>query len=116
MQRASRFRGAVSTGFRAPSLGQEFFSSTATNFIAGVPFDIRTFPVSTPEARLLGASDLEPERSVNFSAGVALEPARGLALTVDFYRITINNRIVLSDNFTGTAMQDVVHQRRIDAA
>jgi iron complex outermembrane receptor protein len=31
-------------GFRAPSLGQEFFSSTATNFIAGVPFDVRTFP------------------------------------------------------------------------
>jgi iron complex outermembrane receptor protein len=100
-------RGAVSTGFRAPSLGQEFFSSTATNFIAGVPFDIRTFPVSTPEAQLLGASDLQPERSVNLSAGVAAEPARGLAFTVDFYRITINDRVVLTDNFTGAAVQDL---------
>jgi len=98
-------RGAVSTGFRAPSLGQEFFSSTATNFIAGQPFDIRTFPVATAEAKLLGASDLEPERSTNYSAGVAIEPVGSLALTVDFYRINIKNRIVLSDNFTGTTIQ-----------
>jgi iron complex outermembrane receptor protein len=100
-------RGAISSGFRAPSLGQEFFSSTATNFIAGQPFDIRTFPVATAEARLLGASDLEPERSVNYSAGIAIEPLRSLALTVDFYRITIKNRIVLSDNFTGTTIQQL---------
>ena len=40
------FRGAFATGFRAPSLGQSFFSATSTNFIAGVPFENRTFPVS----------------------------------------------------------------------
>ena len=98
-------RGAVSTGFRAPSLGQAFFSSTATNFINGVPFDIRTFPVTSAEARILGARDLEPERSVNLSAGVAMTPARGLAVTADVYRITIDDRVVLSDNFTGSAIQ-----------
>ena len=95
----------MSTGFRAPSLGQEYFSSTATNFIAASPFDIRTFPVNTAEARVLGARDLEPERSVNLGAGFALEPVRGLALTADYYRIKIKNRIVLSDNFTGAAVQ-----------
>jgi iron complex outermembrane recepter protein len=100
-------RGAASTGFRAPSLGQEFFSSTATNFIAGAPFDIRTFPVDTKEAQLLGARPLVPERSVNLSAGVAVEPFRGLGLTADFYRITIDKRIVLSDNFTGAAVQSL---------
>jgi iron complex outermembrane receptor protein len=98
-------RGAISSGFRAPSLGQEFFSSTATNFIAGQPFDIRTFPVATAEARLLGASDLKPERSTNYSAGVAMEPAGSLALTVDFYRVDIKDRIVLSDNFIGATIQ-----------
>jgi iron complex outermembrane receptor protein len=98
-------RGAASTGFRAPSLGQEFFSSTATNFIAGVPFDIRTFPVASAEARLLGARDLKPERSVNVSAGVAMEPVDGLAITADYYRIDIDKRIVLTDNFTGAAVQ-----------
>ena len=101
------FRGTVSTGFRAPSLGQEHFSSTATNFIGGVPFDIRTFPVATAEARLLGASPLEPERSVNLSAGVAFEPIRSLAITLDYYRITIKDRIVLSDNFTGPLIQSM---------
>ena len=103
--KAFAIRGAASTGFRAPSLGQEFFSSTATNFIAGVPFDIRTFPVDTKAAQLLGARPLEPERSVNLSAGVAVEPLRGLGLTADFYRITIDKRIVLSDNFTGAPIQ-----------
>ncbi|MGH9887555.1 MAG: TonB-dependent receptor plug domain-containing protein, partial [bacterium] len=110
------FRGAISTGFRAPSLGQEFFSSTATNFIAGQPFDIRTFPVATAEARLLGASDLTPERSTNYSAGVALEPFQALALTADFYQIKIKDRIVLSDNFTGATIQALFAQTGSTAA
>ena len=101
------FRGTASTGFRAPSLGQEYFSSTATNFIGGVPFDIRTFPVRSAAAAVLGAKPLEPEKSVNFSGGVALEPAPRLAITVDLYQIKINNRIVLSDNFVGAAVQQL---------
>ena len=67
-----------------------------------------------PRRKLLGASDLEPERSANYSAGVALEPFGSLALTVDFYRITIKNRIVLSDNFTGTTIQTAVRVDRVD--
>lgn len=108
--RGFALRGAVSSGFRAPSLGQQFFSSTATNFINGQPFDIRTFPVDTRAAQLLGAHELKPERSVNISAGVAIEPATGLAFTADYYRITINDRIVLTDNFTGAAVQALFAQ------
>ncbi len=96
------FRGAVSTGFRAPSLHQSFFSSTATNFINGVPFEVRTFPVNDPIARVLGAKDLTPEKSTNLSAGFAAEPTKNLSLTVDHYSITITDRIVFSENFTGT--------------
>lgn len=103
-------RSAVSSGFRAPSLGQQFFSSTATNFINGVPFDIRTFPVANRAARLLGSHDLKPERSVNYSAGLAIEPASGLAFTADYYRIDISDRIVLTDNFTGAAVQALFTQ------
>ncbi|MEO7995796.1 MAG: TonB-dependent receptor [Gemmatimonadaceae bacterium] len=106
-------RGAVSSGFRAPSLGQQFFSSTATNFINGVPFDIRTFPVANDAARLLGAHDLKPERSVNYSAGLAIEPASGLAFTADYYRIDISDRIVLTDNFTGAAVQALFAQANL---
>ncbi len=94
-------RGAASTGFRAPSLHQSFFSSTATNFINGVPFEVRTFPVSDPIARVLGSKDLKVENSKNFSAGFAAEPTKNLSLTVDYYSIEITDRIVFSENFTG---------------
>jgi iron complex outermembrane receptor protein len=104
-------RGAASTGFRAPSLHQQYFSSTATNFIGGIPFDVRTFPVRTVEAQVLGARSLTPEKSRNLSAGVAFEPTRALSLTVDHYRIEIDDRIVFSENFTGTAVQQLFQQR-----
>jgi iron complex outermembrane receptor protein len=104
-------RGGASTGFRAPSLHQQYFSSTATNFIGGIPFDVRTFPVRSAEAAVLGARALTPEKSKNLSAGVAFEPTRALSLTVDHYRITIDDRIVFSENFTGTAVQQLFQQR-----
>ncbi|HEU0300617.1 MAG TPA: TonB-dependent receptor, partial [Longimicrobium sp.] len=83
-------RGAVGTGFRAPSLGQSYFSSTATNFLVingvNTPVDVRTFPVGSEEAKVLGARPLEPEESVNYSAGIAWEPTRDLSLTIDAYQ------------------------------
>ena len=104
------FRGAVSSGFRAPSLGQEYFSNTAINFVGNpaVPVEIRTFPVSSQVAQILHAKPLEPEKSMNYSAGVALEPLRSLAFTVDYYRIDLKDRIVLSNNFTSTAVIDTL--------
>ncbi|MEP6589971.1 MAG: TonB-dependent receptor [Gemmatimonadota bacterium] len=99
-------RGAASTGFRAPSLGQSFFTSTATNFINGVPFEIKTFPVASAAGKLLGATDLKPETSVNLSAGLALSPTRNLSLTVDYYHIAIDNRVVLSGNFTDVTVRN----------
>ena len=103
--RGVALRSAVSTGFKAPSLAQSFFSSTATNFIGGLPFDIRTFPVASAEAKVLGGAPLTPEKSVNYSAGIAIEATKSFATTVDFYRIDISDRIVLSENFTGPAVQ-----------
>ncbi len=101
-------RGAVSTGFRAPSLQQSFFSATSTNFVnvGGnlTPFEIKQFPVGTRQAQLLGATPLEPENSLNYSAGLALEPFRSLSLTADVYQIEVDDRIVLSENFTGAAV------------
>jgi iron complex outermembrane receptor protein len=104
------FRGAVSSGFRAPSLGQEYFSNTAINFVGtpAVPLEIRTFPVSSPVAQVLHAKPLRPEKSVNYSAGVALEPLRNASVTVDYYRIDLKDRIVLSNNFTSQAVVDTL--------
>jgi iron complex outermembrane receptor protein len=98
-------RGAVSTGFRAPSLGQSYFSTVSTNFIllGGVfqPVEVGTFTVASPQARALGATDLTPEHSRNFSGGFVLNPTPAFEITTDVYRIDITDRIVLSDNFTG---------------
>lgn len=94
-------RGSASTGFRAPSLMQEFFSSTATNFVGGKPFDIKTFPASSKEAGALGASPLKAEKSHNYGFGLAAEPLKALSLTADYYYIELNDRIVLSNNFIG---------------
>ena len=99
-------RGAVATGFRAPSLAQSFFTSTATNFIGGVPFEVKTLPVRDPVAVALGAQPLKAEKSINYSAGVTGEPFRNLAITLDFYRIDISDRIVLSENFVGQEIRD----------
>jgi iron complex outermembrane receptor protein len=91
-------RGSASNGFRAPSLHQQFFTTTSTNFISGVPVDISTVAVDSPVARALGAEDLDPEKSVNLSVGATANPFRGLNLTADFYQIRINDRIVLTEN------------------
>ena len=98
-------RGSISTGFKAPSLGQSFFSATSTNFINGVPFENRTFPVTSPVAQALGASELKAEKSRNYSFGIATNPAKNLTLTADYYQILIDDRIVLSGNFTGATIR-----------
>src|SRR5207342_408975 len=72
-QPATQFviRGAVSTGFRAPSLAQSFYGSRITNFRPDpetgrqTPFEIGIFPVKSDVARALGAKDLKPETSIN---------------------------------------------------
>ncbi|MGD9968093.1 MAG: TonB-dependent receptor plug domain-containing protein [Hyphomonadaceae bacterium] len=98
-------RASVQNGFRAPSLQQQFFTATSTNFINGVPFDITTFPATDPVAAALGAEPLEAESSVNYALGAVLRLA-GFDVTVDAYRIEVSNRIVLSENLTSTAVRN----------
>lgn len=105
-------RAAASTGFRAPALAQSYFSATSTVFITvGTelrPFDVRTFPVNTDEAKTLGAKELKPEKSLNLSAGFTAEPIRNFSLTVDYYQITIKDRIAFSETFTQTRVRDML--------
>ncbi|HEY1589618.1 MAG TPA: TonB-dependent receptor, partial [Rhodanobacter sp.] len=70
-------RASVSTGFRAPSLGQQYFSQTSSLFYAtgnsaGLPAGIYNsglVSVNSPIAQLLGAQALKPEKSENFTLG-----------------------------------------------
>jgi len=98
-------RASYSTGFRAPSLQQQYFATTSTNFINGVPFDITTFPATDPVAAALGAKPLDSEDSTNFSVGAVFQFDRA-SLTIDAYRIELDNRIVLSENLTSVAVRN----------
>jgi iron complex outermembrane receptor protein len=90
-------RGTASTGFRAPGLQQSYFTSTATNFINGVPFEVGTFPATSPTAVVLGAQPLDAEKSRNYSLGTVFRFG-SFEATIDAYRIDISDRIVLSEN------------------
>ncbi len=92
-------RGAASTGFRAPSLQQVFFSSTFTDFISGEPLDVVLAPNGGAITNAAGIPRLKQERSKNYTLGATFKPASGWAVTADFYRISIRDRIVLSGRF-----------------
>jgi iron complex outermembrane receptor protein len=100
-------RGSVQNGFRAPSLQQQNFTSTSTNFINGVPFEITTFKPTDPVAAALGAKPLKAEKSTNFSLG-AVARFDPLTLTVDAYRINVRDRIILSENLTSTDVRNYI--------
>ena len=112
-------RGSVSNGFRAPSLHQQFFTTTSTNFIGGLPVDISTVAVDSPVAAALGSNALKPEKSINLSIGATANPVRGLTLTADLYQIGIKDRIVLTENLgaagSGTAAQNLAVKAILDA-
>ena len=112
-------RGSVSNGFRAPSLHQQFFTTSSTNFIGGLPVDIATVAVDSPVAQALGSKPLKPEKSVNLSFGATANPMRGLTLTADIYQIKIKDRIVLTENLggqgSGTPTQNAAVKAILDA-
>jgi iron complex outermembrane receptor protein len=107
--RGVAIRGAVATGFRAPSLMEEYFSTTRGSIRlingAGTQVIVRTMPVNTPEAKLLGAKPLEPETSVNMSAGLVIDRKKIPTITIDYYSIDLSDRIILTSEFTGAAVE-----------
>lgn len=103
-------RGSIQNGFRAPSPQQQFYTSTSTNFIDGVPFDIATLRPTDAAAVALGAKPLDAEKSVNFSLGAVLRFG-DLSITADAYRINIDNRIVLSENLNSVAVRNYLRSQ-----
>ncbi len=102
---AVSLRGAVSTGFRAPSLQQLWFSNVSTQFLpnaAGVltPEQVLTSNNASPVTKAFGIPQLHEEKSQNASAGITVRPFDNLALTADGYFIHIDGRIVLTSQFS----------------
>ena len=94
-------RGSVSTGFRAPSLHQQYYATTSTNNVNGTLVEIGTFPVSDPVAVALGSQPLDPEKALNFGGGVTFTMVPGLSITADYYNIRIKDRVVVTENLQG---------------
>jgi iron complex outermembrane receptor protein len=90
-------RGTASTGFRAPALQQQYFTSVASVITNGVPILTGTYPSTAPVAAALGGKALEPEKSTNLSAGAVVRSG-GFDLTIDAYRIHIRDQLGLSEN------------------
>ena len=92
-------RASVSTGFRAPSLAQAFFTGTTTSYGTGGAL-VRTLslPVTHPIARENGAEALDAEESLSKSIGFTWSHENGLSLTFDYFEVDIDDRIALSQN------------------
>jgi outer membrane receptor protein involved in Fe transport len=90
-------RGSVSTGFRAPSLAEEYY----TNVNVSPASAQGLLAANSAAARLIGAQSLKPEESTNYNVGFVLQPVDNLHLTLDAYQIDIRNRIVLGGTAAG---------------
>ncbi|REC75188.1 TonB-dependent receptor [Chryseobacterium elymi] len=94
------WRGAVSTGFRAPSLAQIYYSSTSTLIQQGQTTQVGTFRNNSEAAQALGIPKLKQETSQSYSTGITWKiPALSLVFTADVYLIKIKDRVVLTDLF-----------------
>ena len=104
-------RGTISTGFRAPTLAEEYYSSVNVSPSAASG----QFPPNSTGVASLGFSPLKPETSTNLSAGFVLHPIPKLTATIDAYYIGIDDRIVGSGTILGTS-NGVVVSSAVNAA
>ena len=90
-------RGTISTGFRAPTLQEEFYSGTN---VAPTSAFVQ-LPPNSAAAESAGFAPLKPEISSNYSAGVVFHPIPRLQFTADYYLIDLRDRVVPSGNIVG---------------
>ncbi len=107
---AFALRGSVNTGFRAPSLHQLYFNNLSTQFLPGPSGDLEAFEIGTfrndsPVAKALGIPDLKQETSLNISGGIVARPSRTTSLTIDAFRVKVDDRIVISGNFQAASLE-----------
>ncbi len=96
-------RGAISNGFRAPSIHQRYFSAVSTLFVnvggTLTPRQVGTFRNNSDIAQAFGIPSLDAEKSINGSLGITLKPSNNFSVTIDGYYIRIDNRIVYTSQF-----------------
>ena len=115
------FRAAASTGFRAPSIHQIYYTNIGTLFIDGELIETGTFNNESLMAKLFGIEKLQEEKSKSVSAGFTYTlPNSGFSLTADAYFIRVDDRIVLTETFSrpssATTAAELELQTLFDAA
>ncbi|MBY0521115.1 MAG: TonB-dependent receptor, partial [Sphingomonas sp.] len=91
-------RGTISTGFRAPTLAESFYS--ATNVSPTSAFV--QLPANSAAAKLIGFNNLQPEKSTNYSLGFVFRPTPRLTATLDVYQVSVDNRILGTGSIFGS--------------
>ncbi len=99
-------RGAIASGFKAPTIGQSNVRNVTTAFGPNGLIDRATLPPSSPIAIQKGATPLTPEESVSYSFGLVGELENGLYLTIDYFNIELSDRLSTTSGITLTA-QDI---------
>ena len=104
---AFALRAAANTGFRAPSMQQQYFNSISTQFVSGpdgglIPEERGTFRNDSAIAGALGIPPLQEETSDNYSFGLIWNPTDTVNITVDYFNIKIKDRIVISGAISAT--------------
>ena len=96
-------RASAGTGFRAPTPGQISTRNVSTRIDPnGEPVAEGIFPATNPLTKYLGAKPLVAETSTQFTVGLSSTPTDNLVVTLDYYFIELNDRIVLSSDFKVT--------------
>lgn len=103
------FRGAVSTGFHAPTPGQANVRTTITTFdgTSGLQQEELLVAPTSTLALQFGGAPLTEEKSLNFSIGLATEIGDNWSLTADAYRIEVDDRIYRVGDITVTTVPGV---------
>ena len=102
-------RATYNTGFRTPTPGQEFtLNVTTTANAQGNLVPSGTFPVSDPVAIALGAQPLDTETSRAFTLGAVWDPLSNVSVTLDYYKIRIDDRIGLVSKTVSQATVDTL--------
>ncbi len=104
-------RGTVATGFRAPSLPEQYYSATNV----APTFAVVQLPANSAAAKQIGFEDLKPEKSTNFSGGFVAHPLAGVQVTVDAYQIEVRRRIVGSGILLGQVGSTIVSRNVLNA-
>jgi iron complex outermembrane receptor protein len=93
-------RGSMSTGFKAPTVGQSNVVNVTTAFSANGLEDQATLPPTNAISIQLGATPLRPEESLNTSFGIVGEIAKQFYFTLDYFYIQLYDRISTTSALT----------------